>query len=255
MYNLIHGNALQELQKLKEQGHEYDMVLTDPPYSSGGRTFTERRQDPITKYAVEVHRKETTESQADVTFTGDNLDQRAWTKFTAEWLTLAREVTKPSGLLLSFIDWRQLPAMTDAVQMAGWIWRGVAVWDKGNARPINDGIAQQAEFIVWASNGKMLKKTKDSTYSWGVIASARVHASKRLHMTEKPLELMRELARVARPNSSILDPFMGSGSTIHAAELEGMDATGIELTDHYYDTAVERMATYERNKPIGTIGE
>jgi len=74
-------------------------------------------------------------------------------------------------------------------------------------------------------------------------------------MTEKPLDLMREIARVARPDATILDPFMGSGSTIHAAELEGMNATGIELTDHHYNTAVERMATYERNKPIGTIGE
>jgi site-specific DNA-methyltransferase (adenine-specific) len=101
----------------------------------------------------------------------------------------------------------------------------------------------------------MPKKTKDSTYSFGKFNHASIQNAKRLHMTEKPLELMRELARIARPDSSILDPFMGSGSTIHAAELEGMNATGIELTDHHYNTAVERMATYERNKPIGTIGE
>lgn len=33
-----------------------------------------------------------------------------------------------------FVDWRNLPAMTDAVQMAGWVWRGVVVWDKGISR-------------------------------------------------------------------------------------------------------------------------
>jgi site-specific DNA-methyltransferase (adenine-specific) len=118
MYNLIHGNALQELQKLKEQGQEFDMVLTDPPYSSGGRTFSERRQDPTNKYS-QAHDGKTEQEKSQATFAGDNLDQRVWTRFTEEWMTLARKVTKPSGLILSFIDWRQLPAMTDAVQMAG----------------------------------------------------------------------------------------------------------------------------------------
>ena len=244
MYNLIHGNALQELQKLKEQGQQFDMVLTDPPYSSGGRTSSERRKDPSGKYSG-AHNSKTEEEKSTITFEGDNLDQRAWTKFATEWMTLAREVTKPNGLLLSFIDWRQLPAMTEAVQMAGWIWRGVAVWNKGNVMPVHDGVRQTEEFVVWASN---------STFPMGVLNHSSIQSNKRLHMTEKPLDLMREIARVARPDATILDPFMGSGSTIHAAELEGMNATGIELADHHYNAAVERMATYECNKPIGTIG-
>ena len=248
MYNLIHGNALQELRKLKEQGQQFDMVLTDPPYSSGGMMNSTRTQSPSSKYC-----RATSSERPD--FLGDTMDQRVWIRFTEEWLTLAREVTKPGGLLLSFIDWRQLPAMTDAVQMTGWTWRGVAVWDKGNAMPVRDGVRQTAEFVVWASNGAMPKKTADSTFTMGVLSHSSIQSNKRLHMTEKPLDLMRQLVRIARPNSTILDPFMGSGSTIHAAELEGRHATGIELTPHYYDTAVERMETYERNKPIGRIGE
>ena len=54
-----------------------------------------------------------------------------------------------------FIDWRQLPAATDALQWAGWIWRGTAVWDKGNSRPQKGRFRQQAEYIVWGSNGDM----------------------------------------------------------------------------------------------------
>ena len=145
--------------------------------------------------------------------------------------------------------------MTDALQMAGWTWRGVAVWDKGNVRPINDGLSQRAEFIVWGSYGRMPKKSAASTYSFGCYHVSSIQAQKRIHMTEKPLALMQQLVKVARPGTKILDPFMGSGSTIHAAELEGRHATGIELTPHHYDVAVERMKEYERNKPIGKIGE
>lgn len=57
--------------------------------------------------------------------------------------------------LCVFIDWRQLPSLTDALQWAGWIWRGVAVWDKQNCRPQKGRFKQQSEYIVWGSNGDM----------------------------------------------------------------------------------------------------
>ena len=39
--------------------------------------------------------------------------------------------------------------------MGGLIWRGTAVWDKGNSRPQKGRFRQQAEYIVWGSNGDM----------------------------------------------------------------------------------------------------
>ena len=52
------------------------------------------------------------------------------------------------------IDWRMLPTMTDAVQMAGWTWRGIVVWDKTNGcRPQLSRFRSQAEYVVWASRG------------------------------------------------------------------------------------------------------
>ena len=41
-----------------------------------------------------------------------------------EWLTEGA-VLRPGAPICMFIDWRQLPSMTDALQWAGWIWRGV----------------------------------------------------------------------------------------------------------------------------------
>jgi site-specific DNA-methyltransferase (adenine-specific) len=63
------------------------------------------------------------------------------------------------------------------------------------------------------------------------------------HPTVKPTELMRYLCRlVTPPGGIVLDPFMGSGSTLKAAELEGFSAIGIELDPAYIAIAKRRIA-------------
>jgi len=64
------------------------------------------------------------------------------------------------------------------------------------------------------------------------------------HPTVKPTDLMRWLVRlVTPPGGTVLDPFMGSGSTLKAAELEGFNAIGIELDPAYIDIARRRIAS------------
>ncbi|MGV8823003.1 DNA-methyltransferase [Methylibium petroleiphilum] len=63
------------------------------------------------------------------------------------------------------------------------------------------------------------------------------------HPTVKPTDLMRYLCRlVTPPGGVVLDPFMGSGSTLKAAELEGFSAIGIELDPTYIEIARRRIA-------------
>jgi site-specific DNA-methyltransferase (adenine-specific) len=62
------------------------------------------------------------------------------------------------------------------------------------------------------------------------------------HPTVKPTELMRYLCRLVTPkNGTVLDPFMGSGSTGKAAVLEGFNFTGIELSEEYLNIADKRI--------------
>lgn len=63
------------------------------------------------------------------------------------------------------------------------------------------------------------------------------------HPTVKPTDLMRYLIRLVTPAGGVvLDPFMGSGSTLKAAELEGFSAIGIELDPQYIEIARRRIA-------------
>ena len=71
-----------------------------------------------------------------------------------------------------------------------------------------------------------------------------VHARTNHHPTVKPTDLMRYLCRLVTPKGgTVLDPFMGSGSTLKAAELEGFSAIGIELDAEYCEIARRRIAS------------
>lgn len=62
------------------------------------------------------------------------------------------------------------------------------------------------------------------------------------HPTVKPLDLMRYLVRLVCPiGSTVLDPFMGSGTTIEAARLENCKSIGIELETQYCSDAIKRI--------------
>ena len=63
----------------------------------------------------------------------------------------------------------------------------------------------------------------------------------RIHLTEKPLQLMRDVVKITEPQGRILDPFAGSGTTVLAAVLEGYEATGIEMSEEYARLAAERI--------------
>ena len=64
------------------------------------------------------------------------------------------------------------------------------------------------------------------------------------HPTVKPTDLMRYLCRLVTPAGGVvLDPFMGSGSTLKAAELEGFGAIGIELDPDYVQIARRRISS------------
>lgn len=70
---------------------------------------------------------------------------------------------------------------------------------------------------------------------------------KRLHETTKGLDLMRYLVRlITPPGGVVLDPFLGSGTTLCAAMLEGMRGVGIERDEAYMEIARHRIAHWAR---------
>lgn len=209
-----------------------DMLFTDPPYSSGGLHAGTRAQTTSQKYTSGGAKTAYTD------FASDNMDQRSWSFWCHAWLTEAYRALKPGALVVCFIDWRQLPALTDVVQAAGFIHRGIAVWDKTvrRARPRLGGFRQQAEFMVWASKGAM--HTREVCLP-GVFAHALDMPKK--HLTEKPVDLAREVVKLVPEGGVVCDLFAGSGTFLTAAKEAGLRWIGCETNDAYYGVAAQRL--------------
>ena len=229
---IIHGDTLQVLKTFPN--NLFGGVITDPPYASGAADQNARQKSTAQKYSSAKPGNLLPD------FEGDSKDQRSWTHWMTEWLAEARRCSKDGTPICVFIDWRQLPNLTDALQWAGWIWRGTLVWDKINSRPQRGRFRQQAEFIVWGSKGHM-PVNRNAPVLPGVFRQSMPSAVKRIHQTEKPLEVMRDIVKITEPGGIILDPFAGAGTTVLAAKLEGYPAVGIELTEHYANAAAKRV--------------
>lgn len=198
-----------------------DALIVDPPYCSGGLHMGDRTRDPVTKY------EQTGTVNSKASFAGDQKDQRGWVRWTTEWLRECYRVMRPGAPFAIFIDWRQLPSLTDAVQMADLVWRGVAVWDKTEStRPQPGRPRSQAEYVVWGSKGHLSTK-RPAPVLPGVFCE-RVRAADKHHLTGKPVATMRWLAGLCDEGGLILDPFTGSASTGVGALLEGRRFLGIE---------------------------
>lgn len=229
---LYKGDALAVLADLPTAS--VDAVVCDPPYSSGGMVRSDRvRPGEHRKYSGTI-----TDANVITEFSGDSRDQRAYAYWSALWLGESLRVVRSGGVALAFTDWRQLPSTTDALQAGGWVWRGVAPWVKRAYRPQSGRFAAQCEYVVWGSNGPM-----------PVDHSAPIHPGffeanpprDREHITQKPVDVMRELVKIVPEGGTILDPFMGSGTTGVAAMIEGRKFIGVEMVDEFAKVAERRI--------------
>jgi len=226
---IYHGDSFDVIPALES----VDAVITDPPYSSGGSFRGDRMASTSSKYVqsgTAIYRPE---------FAGDNRDQRSFLAWCSLWLNCARNAATPGACVACFIDWRQLPIMTDAIQCGGWTWRGVAVWSKKYGRPNPSGFSSACEFLVWGTNGAGLSR---DDYPCGIVEAASPSGEAKEHIAQKPESVMNWAVRLSQPNAVVLDPFMGSGTTLVAAKAMGRKAIGIEVDEQYCEIAARRLS-------------
>lgn len=234
LWTLNHGESLAWLRSLPDGCA--DGVVTDPPYSSGGATFGDRQSRTATKYVQSGTLAER------VDFAGDTRDQRSFVIWCSIWLTECLRLVRPGRPVCLFTDWRQLAATTEALQVAGFVFRGVVPWDKTEAtRPCMGGFRAQAEYVVWGTAGPRDPERDERVGCLPGVLRCRTSLD-RAHMTEKPVEMLREVVRVVEPGGLVLDPFAGSGSTGVAALAEGRRFMGSEVVEHYAGIARARLA-------------
>lgn len=132
--------------------------------------------------------------------------------------------------------------------------RGVFVWHKPNGgRTVAYPAAMDVAFIVWAGQSSKLyefQHWKSSLFSIPVPSAGCMQTERylqfpngpALHPAQGPIELYQKLlAPYAGRDVSVLEPYCGTGTTLHAAKNLGLRAIGIEIEERYCEIAANRL--------------
>ena len=223
---LYHGDALVVMSHLDPGS--IDAVLTDPPFSSGGRRENARSL-----------RKSMTRATEDSDWImGDAMSTPGFTFLMRECGMAWRRLLVDGGHALAFIDWRMWGTMAAALESADLRQHPLLVWDKGRLG-MGAIFRNQHELIVHMSKGNpTAPQRRDVPNVLRYPPTANEN-----HPTEKPTTLLETLASVVTPPGGVLlDCFAGSGSSLVAAKQGGLRAIGIEGDERFCEVAADRLA-------------
>lgn len=121
--------------------------------------------------------------------------------------------------------------------------RSTLVWDKGPASGMGDLAIPwkpSYELIFVVGSGWVGRRDEGVLKGYHVVTWSG--DGQRKHPNEKPVDLLRHLVGKCPPLADVIDPFMGSGTTLRAAKDLNRKAIGIEIDERYCEIAATRMA-------------
>jgi DNA modification methylase len=222
------------------------MVITDPPYNL-----------PIRKVQGRGRTKHGDFAQA-----SGEMSPARYTRFLQASLSFAAKYSVDGAIHFVFIDWRHIGELLAAGAQVYSNLKNVVVWVKTNAGQGSFYRSQHELIFVYKSgdgphinNFELGQHGRSRSNVW-TYAGVNTFRAGRLddlsaHPTVKPLALFADAMRdCSRRGDIVLDPFMGSGTTIMAAERVGRRAYGLELDPLYVDVAVRRWQAYSRRDAV-----
>lgn len=215
---IIEGDCL-EVMKTLDSG-SIDAIITDPPYNLDYKGRGKNLK----------HEK----------FANDSSDESEYEEFVGRVTLEMGRVAKETACMYLFIDWRNYPLWARYIAKDFAPVKNCIVWVKQGI-----GLGQfyrfQHEFCIFSVRGGYHLNRHDVSDVWN---ESRESTSHYLHPTQKPTNLLMKAINHLPDNENIkiLDPFMGSGSTILAAKMLKRNAIGIELDPKYCQIARNRLS-------------
>jgi len=215
--SLYHGDCRDVLAELR-LGPAVDLLLTDPPY---GMQFA---GDGLTTRRANVR--------------GDGVRQGV--RVARQALFVALPLLADDAHVLVFCHWESWPDFYDALCPLVPI-KNALVWhkDRGGTGDTQMEYARDFEIVLYGARGRRpIRGRRDGA----VIRGFPPVSSTRLHPTQKPTGLLGYLiGKHTPPDGLVLDPFVGSGSTLIAARQLGRRAVGIEIDERYCQVSAARL--------------
>lgn len=218
-------------------GETAQMLFTDAPYNV-------RIQGNVSGLGKHQH--------AEFAQASGEMSSEEFSAFLATAFRCAAVHLKDGAVLDLFMDWRHLSELFEAVRINGLTPLNLCVWNKSNGG-MGSLYRSKHELVLIARKGKAAhtnnvqlgKHGRYRTNVWDYPGANSFGGSRDEdladHPTVKPVALIADAIRdVTHHREIVLDGFMGSGSTILAAELTKRRAYGIELEPGYVDVAIRR---------------
>lgn len=205
-------------------------VITDPPFEAEAHTLQRR-----------INRGTTRGGDGDVV-TEEPLDFAPISEHQrGQFSRLA--ASQCDGWVIVFCQAEAVAAWRDSLVSAGATYKRACVWIKPDGMPQysgdRPGMGYESLVTAWAGKGKSAWNGGGRHGVWTIPKGEQVRHG---HPTQKPVRLMQELVGLFTSGGTVLDPFMGSGTTGVACANLGRRFIGIEFNERYYDIACERIA-------------
>jgi DNA modification methylase len=175
-----------------------------------------------------------------------------FTAFLERWMRLAARYSEDGSIHYICMDWRHLGELSSAGRQVYSEMKNLVVWAKTNAGQ-GSLYRSQHELIFVFKNGEAPHqnnvelgkhgRNRSNVWTYAGVNTFRTNRMDDLsiHPTVKPIALVVDAMRdCSRRGDIVLDPFMGSGTTILAAERIGRRAFGLEIDPLYTDLAIRR---------------
>lgn len=222
--NTLHNIDCLDGFKQLEDG-SVDLVLTDPPYN------------------ISIKNNFKSLNRAGIDF-GE------WDKGfnQVDWLKAVAPKIRKGGSIVVFNAVQNINTVIDTLTAEGFTYKELGFYKKSNPIPRNRDrlYVTSIEPYIWLVKGKgwTFNRQKD-TYETGIMEHPVVHHSKRIHTTQKPVELMETLVKIhSNEGDLVLDCFSGSASTLIACHGSGRDYIGFEKDIDNYNNSVKRLESF-----------
>lgn len=241
MNKLIHGDCLKEMKNMKDKSVE--LVVTSPPYNMrtrirNGKYTTREKSEHFSKKYKHF---------------GDDLSIDEYYDFHKKCLDEMLRISKIVCWNFQIVTGSK-EAIFKLIGNYAEVIKDIIIWDKGHGQPaMHSGVLNSCYemILILEDDDKKGRVIQNSSFDRGKLNNIlRIGRGKRIskdHGAVFPIELPTELIKAfSKDGDTVLDPFMGSGTTAIACNNLNREFIGFELCEEYLEMAKERI--YSHNK-------